>query len=59
MKKIYISVIALLMVFMAKAQFPAPYCNVTFANGKEPIIKSSVCRYQQSFSCNNIRSGLL
>ena len=39
MKKIYISVIALLMVFMAKAQFPAPYCNVTFVNGKEPISK--------------------
>ncbi len=39
MKKIYISLLALLMIFTAKAQFPVPYCNVTFPSGVEPITK--------------------
>lgn len=39
MKKIYYSLLLLFFSFLAKAQFPAPYCNVGFSSGVEPITK--------------------
>lgn len=37
MKKIYSSLALLGFVFTSFAQFPAPYCSVSFASGNEPI----------------------
>lgn len=39
MRKIYFLFLAILSINFAKAQFPAPYCNVFFSTAVEPITK--------------------